>query len=363
MSGDAEWSLLDRYFSGECSAEEAESIVRWAERDAGHSQTLESARRVWAATGAASVRARFDTGAAWESVRPQLAVPAELSTSAELPVPSALDIPRAPSRRPGLRLTNTAPRSGTRRLFAPAAAVLAAAAALFVWIGPSLDSSAEPAQQYRTLAGQRSTIELSDGTHVMLNARSRLDVPAGYGRTTREVELEGEAFFEVNHDEDRPFLVHAGGAVAEDLGTEFVVRAYPEDSSLIVVVASGIVALRPDTDDASRGVALSVGQLGRLDRTGLVTVANDVDLDRYLAWRNGTLAFRQTPFSEVVRELERWYSVEITYDDSSLSAVPITASLTDLPAETALNILAQLLDVSYVREGSRVRLTPNGGSP
>ncbi len=347
MHGDIEWDVLDRYFSGECTAAEVDAIARWAEADPARARTLAEARRVWTASGA--VRRRFDVDAAWAAVRPRLDAPEAQSPE------------RVPPRQTRPRLTIVRERRGARRLLLPAAAVLlSAAAALLLWLRPSLTPADAPASEYATTVGQRATIELADGTQVVLNADSRLEVPAAYGARRREVFLEGAAFFQVEHDAEKPFLVHAKGAIAEDLGTEFVVQAYPEDSSLVVVVASGVVALRPDEQASSRGVALTKGQLGRLDPSGLVSVANDVDLDRWLAWRGGTLAFRRTPFSEVVSEIERWYGVEIEYDDTSLASVPITASFADVPAETALGILAQLLDVRYERDGARVVLSPNG---
>lgn len=350
MNGDIEWDVLDRYFSGECSAEESDAIARWAAAEPAHARTLDEARRVWTASGTA--RHSFDVDAAWAAVRPRLDAPVGEPAPAVAPRPS----------RP--RLTILPARRSVGRFVLPAtAALLAGAAALLVWLGSPLAPSDAPAREYATSAGQRAELELPDGTRVVLNARSRLEVPAGYGERGRDVFLEGEAFFEVEHDEDARFLVHAKGAVAEDLGTEFVVRAYPDDSSLVVVVASGVVALRSDSDGPSRGVALSTGQLGRLDPSGLVSVVDGVDLERYLSWRHGTLAFRRTPFSEVVRELERWYGVEIEYEDSTLATVPITASFADVPAETALGILAQLLDVRYERDGPRVRLVPRVSTP
>ena len=77
----------------------------------------------------------------------------------------------------------------------------------------------------------------------MLNAESRLRYPADFGATARDVELVGEGYFEVVHDSTRPFRVHAGGSVTEDLGTHFVVRAYPELRHVDVAVTEGLVSL------------------------------------------------------------------------------------------------------------------------
>jgi ferric-dicitrate binding protein FerR (iron transport regulator) len=195
----------------------------------------------------------------------------------------------------------------------------------------AVPAAPQPAREYATARGQRSEVTLVDGTRAWLNADSRLRVPSRYGVGARNVELEGEAFFVVRHDEKRPFRVYTRDAVSEDLGTEFSVRSYPEDSAVVVVVASGRVAMgRAGTPaDSERKVALGRGQMGRLDRAGHVTVTDGVDLSGPLGWREGRLEFDQKPLADVLRELGRWY---------------------------ALEIVAGVVGLRYVREGRQVRL-------
>ena len=178
--------------------------------------------------------------------------------------------------------------------------------------------------------------------------------------TTRDVDLHGEAFFDVKDDAKRPFRVHARGAVTEVLGTEFSVRAYPDDPATVVVVASGKVEMTRGEESTSGSprpsVVLGRKQMGRLESKGNLTVIDDVDVDALHAWRAGRLAFEERPLREVIRELERWYDLEIHLGDSSLVDVPVTASLSNYTADQALAIVAATLDVRQIRQGRTVKL-------
>jgi ferric-dicitrate binding protein FerR (iron transport regulator) len=217
---------------------------------------------------------------------------------------------------------------------------------------------ASPPRSYVTERGQRAEVTLIDGTRVWLSADSHLEVPQSYGATTRDVILEGEAYFKVQHDAKRQFRVHAGESVSEDLGTEFDVRAYPGDSGAIVIVSSGRVALHHATASGTQveSTQLSGGQMGRLDRSGAVSVV-DVDVDGSLAWRKGRLAFEERPLRDVARELERWYDIDIALDDSALANTPLTASFTSQSADQALSIVAGALGAHYARDGRTVHFT------
>lgn len=216
-------------------------------------------------------------------------------------------------------------------------------------------TSVIPMREYTTVRAQRADVRLGDGTRVTLAPESRLRVAADIGRGPRVVHLEGAALFVVTHDESRPFLVNAGHAVAEDLGTEFVVRAYADDGTIDVAVIKGKVALRAETATdgrSARGVALTPGQVGHVEASGLIGVETNVDLTPYIAWTRGHLTFHRTPLVEVQREVERWYDVRIEWKDSALSRVPVTASFGDEPVGEVLATLARLLDVRYTRSGS-----------
>ncbi|HEV7705426.1 MAG TPA: FecR domain-containing protein, partial [Gemmatimonadaceae bacterium] len=281
MSAEPDWVLVDRYLSGECTADEQQALDAWIAADPSHAQLIASMRLVW--TEAATPLPYVDEKAAW------LALTARRNAS-QRPARTGLTMP------PSLR-TPSAPRFGWRARAIAAGLVVATALGASGWWKHNQEAQvavASPPRSYVTERGQRAEVTLIDGTRVWLSADSHLEVPQSYGATTRDVILEGEAYFKVQHDAKRQFRVHAGESVSEDLGTEFDVRAYPGDSGAIVIVSSGRVALHHATASGTQveSTQLSGGQMGRLDRSGAVSVV-DVDVDGSLAWRKGRLAFEE----------------------------------------------------------------------
>jgi transmembrane sensor len=137
--------------------------------------------------------------------------------------------------------------------------------------------------------------------------------------TRRDVYLDGEAFFDVVHDEARPFAGYAGGGVARDVGTKFNVRAYPETHGVEVVVMQGSVSLHrvpqagivpvtgveATTVSDVDSVLLAAADFGRVSVTGRVTTRHGVDVAARLAWLDGRLVFKDTPLRDALADLSR----------------------------------------------------------
>ena len=125
-------------------------------------------------------------------------------------------------------------------------------------VRPWLRSTGEAHERYVSAVGKRDSVRLADGSRVILGPASQLVVPAAFGQRGREVELHGEAYFDVVHDTTRPFVVRAGDATIRDIGTSFAVRS-DSGPRLQVVVTAGAVALRGRTDSAA---ILHAGDVG-----------------------------------------------------------------------------------------------------
>lgn len=228
---------------------------------------------------------------------------------------------------------------------------LAAAAIVIALIGGRAMLQRAPEQrEFSTAAAHRAVLRLRDGTQVTLAPASRLHYTSDYGKAHRDVYLEGEAFFQVVHDERLPFRVHTAAAVTEDLGTAFVIRAYADQIATEVVVAEGRVALwraRPDTlaSEAPPGLVLGARDLGRLGMSGAATLRRGVNVDRQLAWTRGVLAFDGTPLRDVVHTLARWYDIKIRLGetDRAFAARRLTATFTNEPIDLVLQRIALTL--------------------
>lgn len=198
---------------------------------------------------------------------------------------------------------------------------------------------------YVTAPGQRAEVLLRDGTRVRLAPASQLRVATDYGTGRRDVYLDGEAYFDVTHDARRPFTVFTANASAQDLGTQFSVRSYPGDGAVEVVVREGSVALS--------GVGpLEAGDVGRLTAKGRTDVRRGVDADSALGWLDGRLVFHDAPLADVLRDVGRWYDVDVSAEPA-LATLPFTGTLAGGSAAAAVELVAATLGLRVEHDGPR----------
>lgn len=237
--------------------------------------------------------------------------------------------------------------------------------------------AAVPAREITTRRGERATFDLVDGTRVVLAPESRLRVPAAFNTITgigaRDLELDGEAQFEVTHDATRPFRVRTSVGIAEDLGTKFVVSSYRGAQGMRVVVTEGLVAIQlkhaaSSANDTSRGARplalLSRGDLAQLDSLGAVSLRRGVDTKLYTAWTSGVLVFRHTPMREALAAVMRWHDVEIRLGDEAFATQTVTAKFDGTSIQDIVQFLALALNTRAEWRGRVVTFVPReAGEP
>ncbi|WP_346319161.1 FecR family protein [Chitinophaga sp. YIM B06452] len=178
------------------------------------------------------------------------------------------------------------------------------------------ENSAIQYNTLRTPRGGQFSIRLPDGTRVWLNAASSLRYPASFA-DTREVEITGEAYFEVARNEQAPFIVKMPGeAAVEVLGTHFNISAYEDGGDMAATLTEGSVRVkRPQAS-----VVLKVNEQALIGKNEtFITVNKTADIAQVLAWKNGVFNFDNQSFAEVMRQLSRWYDVDVVYK----GAVPV----------------------------------------
>jgi transmembrane sensor len=334
---------LLRLIEGECSSDEAAAIQAWVAADPRRGELLDELRAVWRLTGSGT--RQWDVPAARRRLLRAYNAP---RNAVELSRPAT----------PAARRPWQGTLAWTRGL-----AVASCVVAIAAIVAGRLQRAESTSREYVTARGQRATVSLLDGTRVLLSVDSKLRVVRGYGSGERTVELEGEAYFVVRHDEQIPFVVRTKRGTARDLGTEFSVRAYPQESYLQVVVATDSVALTGVAADPASAIALTLRPRDRavIDERGRATVVAGVLLEHYVSWTRGRLVFDDDSVAAVLEQLERWYDLDIGVGDPSLGAERITISFETESAEEALSALARVLNVRLVRSGRSVRLVP--GNP
>ncbi len=335
-------AVLARYLRADCTDQERRAVERWAAESLDHRRLLDTLRQVWDTDAGAPPSP--EAGPMWASLRRRLA-----------------------EERAPIRLVPPVAREDTWRRRLPAlatAAGLVLAAGTGAWMATqhTVVAAPVPMREVATSKGQRAELRLGDSTRVVLGVQSKLRFPATTGPRAREVELEGTAYFTVTHDPLHPFRVRAGGTTTEDLGTAFVVRAYQGDTAVRVVVESGTVAVRR-SGAAAPAVTLTRGELATIGTSGTPVIARNVELGDYVGWTTGRLQFRRTPLGDVVRELERWYDIDITVADPRLYQHQFTATFEDQSLSEVLQVLAVVLNVRVEQHGRAVILHPRAPAP
>lgn len=203
-------------------------------------------------------------------------------------------------------------------------------------------------------AGEKLTLTLADGTTVKLNSNTSLKYPEEFNEATREVFLNGEAFFEVKKDSLHPFIVHTGELTTKVLGTSFNINSNGDHVS--VSVATGVVKV-------SQGDLSTVlhpkdrVDYSASDKTLIRSVA---DLQNVLAWKENTLVFQDTPLIAAGQKLSAWYGVTIVFDNDSIKQCLITGKFVSLPLEKVLHAISFSTGLTYTINDKTITLSGKG---
>ncbi len=162
-----------------------------------------------------------------------------------------------------------------------------------------------------TPKAQKYTLQLADGTKVWLNASSSIKFPTTFSGNTREVSITGEAYFEVSSDKKRPFIVESRGMEIEVLGTHFNVNAYDDEDMIRTTLLEGSVVIT----QSKKSKKLYPGQQAVVNNIGDISLDKNVNLSQVMSWKNGLFYFENSSLQEVMRELSRWYDVDVVYND------------------------------------------------
>lgn len=206
--------------------------------------------------------------------------------------------------------------------------------------------------------GKPLTVQLADGSSVILQPAARLHYPTAFNGEQREVYLTGEGFFQIARNPQKPFLVYANELVTKVLGTSFTVRALEKANEVIVEVKTGRVSVfaRSKTAPTEQTTQQSVVGMVLLPNQKAVFDRDDVRLTKSLVeqpalvvapTRPNAFDFEDTPAPQVFASLERAYGIDIVFDQELLAECPLTATLTNQPLYDKLNVICKALEARY----------------
>ncbi len=321
-----DWSLLAKYVRGEADADEVRRAEAWLEEDPAHQALLTRVREAWRASGDVYEAYTPDTTAAWQAIDQR---------TTDTPVVS---------------LRKTKPPVWWLR----AAAVVALGAGLVVLVRLLNQPGGMGLAEVSTGEQETDRLILSDGTRVWLNENTTLRYDEDFDDSVRTVYLSGEAFLDVARDESQPFRVVSEDALVRVLGTSFNVQARPEDTTVVVTVVSGTVALAHQDAPAS-ALVLQQGEQGVYQTTDRQVRPVAAVAPNTLAWYTRQMTFANQSLSEVSRVLEEVYQRTVVLDPA-VADLKLTAEFDAQSLEEVLQVIALTLDVSYRTEGETVYL-------
>jgi ferric-dicitrate binding protein FerR (iron transport regulator) len=210
---------------------------------------------------------------------------------------------------------------------------------------------------YNTIStpkGGQYQLTLSDGSKVWLNAASSLKFPAGFSGKERKVELTGEGYFEVAHNAAKPFIVTKNNVEIKVLGTHFNVNAYDDENSMKVTLLEGSVKV----SKGDESIVISPGQqagINNLEKK--LIVKKDVDLDEVIAWKNGLFQFDQANIKTIMRQIARWYDVDVVFEGKIPEVLFGGKISRDVNVSQVLKVL-QEGGIHFRVEGKKIIVTP-----
>ncbi len=206
-----------------------------------------------------------------------------------------------------------------------------------------------------TPIGGEYSLVLSDGTKVFLNADSELKYPVEFSDGKRIVDLKGEAYFEVHKDSLRPFVVRMNGSEVTVLGTSFNVNTYGDDGQIYTTLVNGSV--RVSSVKNGQAEVLKPGMQSVMDvQSGQLTV-REVDVEPYVAWREGRFVFRTMTLDLIMRQLQRWYDFEVFYQNPELKDYEFRGVIKrDMDLDKVLSVIKVTTNVDFEVKGKVITI-------
>lgn len=303
------YELIARYLAGECSDDEKQQVLEWGKQHPGLMDEFVSL---------------------WKQIPANEFIP-----------DVELALQKVNSR------LNTVKKSGSKKRYLFIGIAAAAVAAIFILMNIVMTPSGDMPEDLGdglllTLSTDiKETKEclLPDGSKVWLNQSSEIRYPEVFTGDTREIYLQGEAFFDIAADADKPFIIHASNTQTRVVGTSFGIRANKESEEVIVTVSTGIVNLL--AEGKSEHIQLRHGEQG-ICNTGEKKLEKNTNPDlNYLAWKTKVLVFKQSSLAEVAKVLEDVYYVPVSVDDS-VAGLHLTSTFDQL----SLNEIVQIIEIT-----------------
>lgn len=338
-SGHIDEKLLLRFLLGQATADELHLVNNWLEQSASNKKLLDQYESVWVEAGKLIPNpVAVDTKRAWQKMSSRV---------------DEYELEKLKEKSKTVSLTSR-----------PLWLGISAAAAIVILFGVyQLFLRTEKTGTINQIASFNEIVydSLPDGSKITLNANSEISYPEKFAQNERRVKLKGEAFFKVNPDKEKPFIIETENAFVQVLGTSFNVKTL-ENKDVVVIVTEGLVKLYTINKETSDTLAilLKAGQKGTLSALNKTPEHVSENIPDELFWMDYTLIFNDTDLQKVFDLLENYYNITIKVSDKKIYDCRLTTTFSKSSIEDVLDVIVATFDFKYTKENNTYTIEGNG---
>jgi ferric-dicitrate binding protein FerR (iron transport regulator) len=327
-----DFDLLTRYLAGEATSEEQQSVIQWKNASAENLALFNELTELWKITGNTTAIQDIDIDKEWEIQK----------------------ILNRPSEKKGKEKAKGKGKIINFALFLKYAASVAILAGIsyFAYNYFSVKIT-------ETGMAETKEMELPDGTHITLNANSKLTYHSNFGRKLRTVNLEGEGFFRVTKNDQVPFVVKIGETEVKVIGTTFNIRSYGNNEKLEVTVSEGRVSVY-EAGNEQKKVIVTKGERAVYNSSSKSVTKQLNDDKNFIAWKTRYIVFENDSLSDIVQTLGNVYHVEFVLLDKEPGRCTVTTKFDNKNLKTVLKVLQSTLDIEVEEKNGKIYIKGKG---
>ena len=334
------WNTLAKKLAGETDEREQKEITAWLQESASNADLYNEIKGYWNHINSIKEMNQFDVNNGWEKLHNRIVA----SSGSTDPVKKIIN--------PGRSLRISMP---WLRVAATIALVMMIGAGSYLVVSGLQKKSMVTVAS--SASDDQTRLTLPDGTLVFLNAGTRISYSKKFNSGEREVWLTGEAFFDVTHNPENPFIVYSGKAGIKVLGTTFNVQALRSSRKVEVFVESGRVQLF-EAENISNTITIEPGFIGSMHDAAVEKQKNTDE--NYLAWKTKKLTFNNTDMAKVAKGIQDVFKVKVIFENPEMSRCPIESKFDNASLEEVLKSICLPYNWEWQRNGDKVKLTGAG---
>jgi transmembrane sensor len=332
--------LITRYFSGEATSEEIIALSGLLKSDPENQKLFDEYKNTWNLVEQENIETSVDIDTEWSKISSKIDFAAEEKEETKI-------FKLVPDEKPK--------RNFYYQLLKIAAVfILLAVSAIFIFNYLNKTEDKKMVAENKSVEGT-----LPDGSSVTLNSGSTLEYPDKFDKNKRSVKLNGEAYFNVKHDETKPFIISADDVMVEVLGTSFYVNTNAANGMVEVILTSGKVAVYYK-DKPSEKVILQPGEKAEFSKTSQIITKSANENENYMAWKTKKMVFNNEKLADIIQVLNKVYLSDIRLKNNNMADCRVTASFDNQSLDAVLNVLKATVDLNINKTGSSIELSGNG---